>query len=286
MSARDLVRQLGGRWHGTYGLAHCPAHDDRTPSLAVRDGADGMVLFHCHGGCQQGDVLLAFRERGLWSNSPPATTRCRTDIRSDEPEAGSNRAHALEIWQASQPAGGTLVERYLRARGITLPAPPSLRFNPALKYPISGIFLPAMVAAVTRERRLLAIQRIFLRSDGLGKAGVSTPKMSLGPIDDGAVALAASEPVLGLAEGVEDALSVMQLFGQPAWAVLGTRFDRVALPDIVRHVIIYADAGSPGLVAAHRAVEAFTRQRRKVTIEPPPKGYSDWNEVLQRRTAA
>ncbi len=32
-------------------------------------------------------------------------------------------------------------------------------------------------------------------------------------------------------------------------------------------------------------VEAFTKQRRKVTLEPPPKGCSDWNEALQRRAA-
>ena len=31
---------------------------------------------------------------------------------------------------------------------------------------------------------------------------------------------------LGLTEGVEDALSVIQMFGIPTWAVIGTRLDR------------------------------------------------------------
>jgi hypothetical protein len=32
--------------------ALCPAHDDHTPSLSVREGADGRVLVHCFAGCE------------------------------------------------------------------------------------------------------------------------------------------------------------------------------------------------------------------------------------------
>jgi CHC2 zinc finger len=42
-----------GRW-----LARCPAHEDRSPSLSVRD-IDGRVLIHCFGGCGPGDVVAA-----------------------------------------------------------------------------------------------------------------------------------------------------------------------------------------------------------------------------------
>jgi hypothetical protein len=41
MTARSLTKALGGRWHGSYGTACCPAHDDRRPSLSVSDGPDG-----------------------------------------------------------------------------------------------------------------------------------------------------------------------------------------------------------------------------------------------------
>ena len=37
MDARSLTKALGGRWYGRYGMARCPAHDDRTPSLKVRN---------------------------------------------------------------------------------------------------------------------------------------------------------------------------------------------------------------------------------------------------------
>src|SRR5262245_17392948 len=49
----EKVRQTGtGRW-----IAHCPAHQDKTPSLSIRDLDDGRVLIKCFGGCGAVDVL-------------------------------------------------------------------------------------------------------------------------------------------------------------------------------------------------------------------------------------
>ena len=51
----DRVRQSGsGRW-----IARCPAHEDRSPSLSIRELDDGRVLLHDFGGCEVGDVLAA-----------------------------------------------------------------------------------------------------------------------------------------------------------------------------------------------------------------------------------
>lgn len=51
----DKVKANGpGRW-----LACCPAHDDRSPSLAVRETEDGTILVKCFTGCPTGDVLAA-----------------------------------------------------------------------------------------------------------------------------------------------------------------------------------------------------------------------------------
>ncbi|MEP7312534.1 MAG: DNA primase [Pseudomonadota bacterium] len=49
------VRATGpGRW-----LARCPAHEDRAPSLSIRELEDGRVLLHDFGGCETGAVLGA-----------------------------------------------------------------------------------------------------------------------------------------------------------------------------------------------------------------------------------
>ncbi len=55
ISRLDGVKQTG---NGRY-LASCPAHDDRSPSLAIKDGDDGRVLVHCFAGCETEDVLSA-----------------------------------------------------------------------------------------------------------------------------------------------------------------------------------------------------------------------------------
>ena len=49
------VKQTGaGQWS-----AACPAHEDRSPSLSIRETPDGKVLLHDFGGCDTGDVLAA-----------------------------------------------------------------------------------------------------------------------------------------------------------------------------------------------------------------------------------
>ena len=48
-----VTRTSTDRWK-----ACCPAHDDKSPSLAIRD-VDGRLLLHCFGGCSTEAVLSA-----------------------------------------------------------------------------------------------------------------------------------------------------------------------------------------------------------------------------------
>lgn len=45
-------------------MACCPAHDDSSPSLGI-DLKDGKFLVHCHAGCEQAVVVVAFEELGI-----------------------------------------------------------------------------------------------------------------------------------------------------------------------------------------------------------------------------
>jgi hypothetical protein len=169
----------------------CPAHDDGTPSLSIRD-ARGKVLVHCHADCDQAEVIAALRSRRLWEGGH------RSFMRPAQHKAGNaqpgrddmkRRAGALAIWQATKSARNTLVETYLNARGLSLQPPPTLRFHPGLKHP-SGATWPAMVALVTRGRESVAVHRTFLTRDGRAKAPVKPQKMLLGPCRGGVVRLA------------------------------------------------------------------------------------------------
>ncbi len=51
-----LGRLEGIRKNGTGYMAKCPAHADRNPSLSIREGVKGIVLY-CHAGCSVNSVL-------------------------------------------------------------------------------------------------------------------------------------------------------------------------------------------------------------------------------------
>jgi hypothetical protein len=64
-----LARDLHVCWHGSNGIWRPLAHDDRNPSLSVRDGNTGPQLT-CHGECDNRDVFQALRDRGLIGGMP------------------------------------------------------------------------------------------------------------------------------------------------------------------------------------------------------------------------
>jgi hypothetical protein len=82
---------------------------------------------------------------------------------------------------------------------------------------------------------------------------------------------------LGLAEGVESALSAYELFGVPCWATLGSdRFGQISLPASVEELVLFLDRDSGGRRAEALAREAYAHLRIKV----PRRRGADWNDVL------
>ena len=54
LSRLERVQTIGNNRY----KALCPAHDDRSPSLAIKDDSDRLLL-HCFSGCETTDVLEA-----------------------------------------------------------------------------------------------------------------------------------------------------------------------------------------------------------------------------------
>jgi putative DNA primase/helicase len=290
MKAETIARALGGRKAGGAWMARCPAHDDREPSLSIRDADDGKVLVRCHAGCDQERVIAALRSRRVWDEDGHRYRRAsrlapRVTANDESGRDGAKRSEAARaIWQSARPAGGTLVETYLASRGLHLPPPRTLRFHAGLKHP-SGSMWPSMVALVTRgeDDTPLAIHRTFLARDGAGKAPVDPQKMMFGPCRGGAVRLGLPRHVLMVGEGIESCLAAMLATGSPAWAALSTSGLRALdLPGDVREVIVLADGDDPGEAAGHDCALRFKREGRRVRIARPPQGM-DFNDLLLER---
>jgi hypothetical protein len=143
-----------------------------------------------------------------------------------------------------------------------------------------------MIAAVTvwPEPVVCAVHRTFLMPGGEGKAAVSPPKMTLGPLIGGGVRLAPLGPCLLIGEGIESTLSAMRLFDLPGWAALSTGGLvglRLPPPDRVPDIVIAADHDPPGLHAARTAAARFHALGHRVKIATPPKAGTDFNDVLR-----
>jgi putative DNA primase/helicase len=288
MTAEAIAKALGGRKAGGGWTARCPAHDDRTPSLSIRDADENMVLVRCHAGCDQERVIAALRGRGLWGESGPRSSPWTARRKPVEPAPDRDDARrtemALAIWQSATPAPRTPVAAYLGSRGIHLPPSDALRFHAGLKHP-SGGFWPAMVALVTNgiDGAPIAVHRTFLARDGGGIAPLDPQKTMLGPCRGGAVRLVDPGDVLLVGEGIETCLAAMLASGHSAWAALSTSGLRsLDLPKDVRDVIVLADGDEAGEAAARDCALRWKRQGRRVRIARPPQGM-DFNDMLSGR---
>ncbi|HUD91279.1 toprim domain-containing protein, partial [Sphingobium sp.] len=157
----------------------------------------------------------------------------------------------------------------------------ALRFHGAT--PLGGgmdvRFLPAILAAVVEADQIVAVQRIFLQPNGR-PALLTKFKRTLGSLGAGAVQIQPAQTVLGLAEGVESAASAGTLLGIPVWATLGAeRFDRVAIPQSVKRLVLLADNDRAGRRAVAKAKARYMRPGRRVITLWPPAPYNDWNEL-------
>lgn len=86
LSRLDKVKAAGAsKWK-----ACCPAHDDRDPSLSIREADDGKVLLHCWCGCSARDVAAAvgLELRDLFAGSKR---------RSDQPSQAARQFEAMVI---------------------------------------------------------------------------------------------------------------------------------------------------------------------------------------------
>ena len=220
-TAEIIAKKFNGYKSGKGWMVHCPAHDDKDPILSVEDKG-GTLLFYCHAGCSQEEVMAALKKHGLWDPDDKA-------------------AHALEIWESAVPAENTLVETYLASRNLNMPVPSSLRFHSKLKHD-EGEF-PGMVALITRGEAAtpIAIHRTFLSRDGRKTAPIKDPKRTLGSYKGGAIRLGNPDTELIVGRSIEKCLAAMQARGVPAWAYWRSSPQALELPASVKEIFVLND---------------------------------------------
>ena len=218
------------------------------------------------------------------SHDAPRATRCHVQIGS--PEA------ARRLFAISQPIARTLVEAYLRNRGITaLHEVAALRFHPRCYYrpddhsPTET--WPAMIARVTNlDGRITGVHRTWLDPDGfdpvrLGKAPIDTPRRAMGDLIGNAVHFGVANDALAAGEGIETMLSLRSVLPTlpMAAALSANHLAALLLPPTLRRLYIARDNDAAG----DGAVTALTERADAAGIEAiawSPK-LGDFNEDLR-----
>lgn len=54
LGSLQKVKGRNGSW-----TACCPAHNDKGPSLAIRETPDGRILLHCFAGCETSNIVAS-----------------------------------------------------------------------------------------------------------------------------------------------------------------------------------------------------------------------------------
>jgi putative DNA primase/helicase len=197
------------------------------------------------------------------------------------------RAQLERLWsEAWAVRRGDPVDQWLRYRGVGLDLyPQTLRSADWLPY-YDGPKItrwPAMLALVSApDGRPASIHRTYLTKQGF-KAPVPKPRKLYSSIAPGsAIRLTPPRATLGIAEGIETALSTARLFGIPTWSVICAHgIETFEPPPQITSLIIFGDndANGVGQKAAH-ALAARLADRIRVDVLIPDQPDTDWNDEL------
>uniref|UniRef100_A0A9E8CRJ2 Toprim domain-containing protein n=1 Tax=Bosea sp. NBC_00436 TaxID=2969620 RepID=A0A9E8CRJ2_9HYPH len=272
---RDSPNGSGGKWTD----AATGEHGDL---LDVIRGSCGLIAF--------ADVAA---EACRFLSLPDQQLKSTAHTRNPPASTGSAEV-ARRLFAMSQPIGGTLVETYLRRRGITaLHESDALRFHPRCYYRLDEHaptqVRPAMIAAVTDlSGKLTGAHRTWLDPDGfsethLGRAPIATPRRALGDLLGHAVQFSAASDVMMAGEGIETTLSVRSALPLlPGMAALSaTHLAAILFPETLRRIYIARDNDPAGDGATAILIERARAVGIEAIVLTPRLG--DFNEDLRRR---
>ncbi|PHM73048.1 toprim domain-containing protein [Xenorhabdus sp. KJ12.1] len=185
---------------------------------------------------------------------------------------------------------GTQGEAYLRNRGIHVLPADNVKY--CAEQPVRNGTLQAIWALATDSKGLACyLHRTYL--DGDRKAALEVTKKMNSLQDESYLAHAQSvairlfpvDSTLGIAEGIETALSCKQIYGVNTWSTMNAGYmAKFIAPQGVKHLIVFAD--NDWSATGHAAAMECARKNlqahndvEKVSVRWPDAG--DFNDLLQ-----
>lgn len=251
-------------------------------------GEHGDLLDVIRESCGLIDFTDVVEEARSFLSLPRPEPAPATQKRPGTPAPPGSSEAARRLVSMSQPISGTLVEAYLRNRGIAaLHGTGSLRFHPRCYYrpddhgPTET--WPAMIAAVTDLRgTITGAHRTWLAPDGSDKAPIDTQRKAMGDLLGHAVRFGNAGEVMAAGEGIETILSARQALPHMAMAAAlsAAHLAAILFPDDLRRLYIVRDKDPAGDGARDSLVERANAAGIEVIVLSPM--LEDFNEDLRR----
>ena len=190
-------------------------------------------------------------------------------------------------------------EEYLLSRNIKVLPNKGVRFSGLEFEPETRKYTSALVSVMTDDRMRIAYLHKTFMANGRKVADINSKKLFTADglqeeecskcgsrlLDSTAVRLFNCGNTLGIAEGLETALSANQIYECPTWSLANATFlGNFIAPSKVKHLIIYADndKSGRGLLAAFQCGNKNVIRKdgpEKVTIRCPVD-VGDFNDML------
>ena len=97
-------------------IDHCPAHEDKNPSLSINYAPDGKLLLQCFAGCSFEQIINAAGIK--CASKKNFTSHVKNKTLDDASEKNFRRAK--DIWNETIPLKGTLGEKYFNSRELNI----------------------------------------------------------------------------------------------------------------------------------------------------------------------
>lgn len=270
---------------GRKGKFRCDDKDGTGSYICVCGSGDGWALLAAKTGKEF--KVLASEVDGLIGNE---YTSDRTTINPARTSLAQQREKVSRKFAKLTLLRGTGAEGYLKDRGINSLPVESIRYCD--KQPVDGKNLQAIYALATDDKgELCYLHRTLLDGEKKAQRGGSAKKMMklqedsyLEYAKSVAIRLFPVASTLGIAEGIETALSCHQITKCHTWATMNTAFmKKFRVPAGVKNLIIFADAdaNAAGHAAAFECAAANLHAKNdleSVSVRWPAQG--DFNDLL------
>ncbi|MGO3449550.1 MAG: toprim domain-containing protein [Kluyvera intermedia] len=270
---------------GRKGKFRCDDKDGTGSYICVCGSGDGWALLAAKTGKEF--KVLASEVDGLIGNE---YTSDRTTINPARTSLAQQREKVSRKFAKLTLLRGTGAEGYLKERGINSLPVESIRYCD--KQPVDGKNLQAIYALATDDKgELCYLHRTLLDGEKKAQRGGSAKKMMklqedsyLEYAKSVAIRLFPVASTLGIAEGIETALSCHQITKCHTWATMNTAFmKKFRVPAGVKNLIIFADAdaNAAGHAAAFECAAANLHAKNdleSVSVRWPAQG--DFNDLL------